>query len=862
MRLKAIPLLIAGVLSFVTPELRAQAVNDSSDRFLNAYQMYTKAESLEQSRDYTGALKLLKDALVIIDDIAAKDKSWNPTILEYRRKRIVEGIGRLEGKGASSGPAENTPPLPRGSDPLPSGGIPGGDVLDTPIIPNVPPTTPRPGSRTTKPATSGDPFEQARIERDELKAKLAQSQGEASAARKAAEDAQARLDKAAKETKAVNDQVRVLKQRADIAEETLLNVRNKDKANAEKVLAQEAELAQVKKKLSRATEERDALEEVRGQETARQKAILGRANDATKAAAEFQKRLAEIEKTHKAELDTVKAQLTKTEAQRDDLQAKLTKTEGERDNYKSELAKAAQDKKNLEKALADNAVLMQKLSDAEKQIVQFKADNVQKDVLIADLKKEIASVSKQLEETKKTSAEYQVKMTQLQASLQTTSEKLALADTAATKGAADKKKMSDENELLRGIVVRQMKAQAGRDQTRKLILEQMKKMEIKSQDLLSRINYLGEPVVKLTPKEAALFKKPTVEVGDSEIALAVGKETEPLAPELPKADEPAPVAVPVAPPVPVAVATSTPAPLTPAVAATPKPATPAPIAKATPVATPAPVAVAATPKPVATPAPVAIAVATPKPAATPSKSDTPELAMLDTSRLNKPSGGLELPTNTATATPSKEPRTEPATGGNVIETGAGASTVPPELQGTAQAAKDHFDRGNYRDAEKLYETILAKAPTNLYALSNLGVVRFREGKLKLAEEAFRKAIAIAPEDAFSRCTLGIIYYSQTRYDEAVNELTKSLAINPKYAAAHNFLGITASQKGWQEAAQKELETATSLDPNYADAHFNLAVVYATQQPATAEVKENARKFYKRATELGAEKDPSLEALLK
>ncbi len=75
----------------------------------------------------------------------------------------------------------------------------------------------------------------------------------------------------------------------------------------------------------------------------------------------------------------------------------------------------------------------------------------------------------------------------------------------------------------------------------------------------------------------------------------------------------------------------------------------------------------------------------------------------------------------------------------------------------------------------------------------------------------------------------------------------------------NYLGITASQKGWQEAAQKELETATSLDPNYADANFNLAVVFATQTPPN---KENARKYYQRATELGAERDSALEQLIK
>ena len=122
-----------------------------------------------------------------------------------------------------------------------------------------------------------------------------------------------------------------------------------------------------------------------------------------------------------------------------------------------------------------------------------------------------------------------------------------------------------------------------------------------------------------------------------------------------------------------------------------------------------------------------------------------------------------------------------------------------------------------------------------------------------------KATKVAPEDGFSHCTLGIVYYTGQKLDEAVSELTKALAINPKNATAHNYLGITAAGKGWQEAAQKELETATTLDPSYADAHFNLAVVFATQTPPN---KENARKFYKRATELGAEADSALEQLIK
>ena len=134
----------------------------------------------------------------------------------------------------------------------------------------------------------------------------------------------------------------------------------------------------------------------------------------------------------------------------------------------------------------------------------------------------------------------------------------------------------------------------------------------------------------------------------------------------------------------------------------------------------------------------------------------------------------------------------------------------------ALAAKDQFEHGNYREAEKLYMEALATSPSDVNALANLGVVYYTTGKFKLAEESLKKAIAIAPQDDFSHCTLGIVHYTQGKFDDAMNELTKALAINPKNATAHHYLGVVASQKGWQEPAQKELQTATSLDPNYGD----------------------------------------------
>ena len=204
---------------------------------------------------------------------------------------------------------------------------------------------------------------------------------------------------------------------------------------------------------------------------------------------------------------------------------------------------------------------------------------------------------------------------------------------------------------------------------------------------------------------------------------------------------------------------------------------------------------------------------------------------------------------------AKQGPTKPS--GPTVQTTAPA--VPDELAPLAREAKENFDKGKYRAAEKQYQQILTKAPNNLYSLSNLGVVYFRTGKWKAAELTLKKAVAIAPKDEFAHTTLGIVYYRQSKFDDAITELTTALGINPKSATAHNYLGITASQKGWQEAAVKEMLDAIAVNPDYADAHFNLAVVYATGEPPAT---EKAKQHYVKATSLGAEPDPALEKLLR
>ncbi|MDD5261192.1 MAG: tetratricopeptide repeat protein [Methylacidiphilales bacterium] len=184
--------------------------------------------------------------------------------------------------------------------------------------------------------------------------------------------------------------------------------------------------------------------------------------------------------------------------------------------------------------------------------------------------------------------------------------------------------------------------------------------------------------------------------------------------------------------------------------------------------------------------------------------------------------------------------------------------VPPELKDTAKEANDLFAQQKFDDAAAKYQSILNAYPDSLYALSNLGVVRFQQGKYALAEEFLRKAVKQAPQDAFSHSILGIALYQQGKYDDAVQILTRAVALEPNDPKTHNYLGISASQKGWQEAAEQECRKAIELDPQYGDAHFNLAVIYSTQRPPSREL---ARRHYERALELGVPRDPQLEKLV-
>lgn len=184
--------------------------------------------------------------------------------------------------------------------------------------------------------------------------------------------------------------------------------------------------------------------------------------------------------------------------------------------------------------------------------------------------------------------------------------------------------------------------------------------------------------------------------------------------------------------------------------------------------------------------------------------------------------------------------------------------IPDEFKETAAQATSLYNEKKFDESAAAYEKILVKYPQSIYALSNLGVVRFQQQKYPEAEKALREAIRVAPSDAFSHSVLGIALVQQEKYDDAIQILSRAVALDPADAKTRNYLGISSSRKGLQEAAEQECRKAIELDEGYGDAHFNLAVIYATQTPPA---KELAKRHYGRALELGVPKDSELEKLI-
>ncbi len=177
-------------------------------------------------------------------------------------------------------------------------------------------------------------------------------------------------------------------------------------------------------------------------------------------------------------------------------------------------------------------------------------------------------------------------------------------------------------------------------------------------------------------------------------------------------------------------------------------------------------------------------------------------------------------------------------------------------------ALQHHQAGRLKEAEPLYQQVLAQQPNHPDALhylgvlahqagrsdialdligkaiqhnssrsdyySNFGSVLENQGQLDRAIVAYRKAIQLQPEFAEAYFNLGNVLRKQGQLDQAISAYRSAIRLNPDHAAAQSNLGIALSDQGQFDQAIIAYRNAIQLKPDLAESHNNLGRVLKKQ----------------------------------
>ena len=488
-------LVVALVLA--TPVSHAQTIDASSevaDQYFRGFVLNNEAAKIEAGGDLPLAQTKFKQAGEIMDSIARNYPTWQPEMRASRQQKIQDALTRIQARLAQPQAVAPTPaPMPV-PVPAPAPGpaaIPNPGMLaqPAPIAPAVPGSLPSLNDMLSQweamykkrvleletqnnqqqldlskwqnwyQWASGE-ITTARSQNDALGKKSAALEQSITQMGKDVEEgrvAKAQLDKLMEEKMAVELEVRKNGQRLMAAETAA-------KDASEKLAAVSTRIAAVEQERDKILKERDQI--VKERDTAMQQR-----DDAVK------------------QRDVAVKDRDAASARSLGLQAEL------------EEAKKKSGSAEMKRLIAENERLKQELTEAQKQVATLKSDATRKDKEIADLRGQLTGLQGQLAELRKESGTYQTQVAELTKQLK---EMQAGMETKV----ATTPELTQENEMLRAIIMRQLREQRRQQAAKDLVITELQKMENSSNDLVKQVEEMKSARMTLTPDEEKLFSDP------------------------------------------------------------------------------------------------------------------------------------------------------------------------------------------------------------------------------------------------------------------------------------------------------------------------------------------------------------------
>ena len=162
--------------------------------------------------------------------------------------------------------------------------------------------------------------------------------------------------------------------------------------------------------------------------------------------------------------------------------------------------------------------------------------------------------------------------------------------------------------------------------------------------------------------------------------------------------------------------------------------------------------------------------------------------------------------------------------------GLAALNKPEQANATQSLPRDTinqlinlYNHGQLAAVVEQAQALTAKYPDAFIIWNVLGAAAAQTGQMNKAINAFQRVIAIKPDYAEAYYNMGNALREQGKLDEAIASYNKALSLKPDYAEAYYNIGNALKEQGELDEAIASYNKALSLKPDYADAHNNLGV---------------------------------------
>lgn len=130
-------------------------------------------------------------------------------------------------------------------------------------------------------------------------------------------------------------------------------------------------------------------------------------------------------------------------------------------------------------------------------------------------------------------------------------------------------------------------------------------------------------------------------------------------------------------------------------------------------------------------------------------------------------------------------------------------------------ANKAVEEGKYEDAEKALVEAINTAPgdaSNVFVLSNLGMVRLYMGKDSAAIATLDRAVAIAPSSVTLRSNRARALFAVGRDDDAIADMERIMELDSTLITPYYYRGSLRLKRGDLQGAESDFETMHRIDP--------------------------------------------------